>query len=375
MLKQHTLLTRHARTIQRDPAKAVSELRDAMEQEEMQLVLFFCSADYDLNTVAAEWNRNFQCEVIGCTTAGQIDSTGITKSGIVAVSFSGETDVKTYEIDLNRVECDILKISEQIAQNIQPDDYKKTFGILLIDGLSGAEEMVTALLYQNLPNIPVVGGSAADNFKFKKTQVFYHGNFKSGRAVLLLVQTERPFVPIKMTHVEPSDRLVVVTGSDPLKRVIRELNGEPAAACYARAVGMPVSELNASVYSANPLVLELAGREYVRSIARANADGSLDLFCTIQDGVVLSIGRAKDPLATIQCGLEKVERSVGKPALIILFNCALSQLEYDRFGITSEVGKIFQSCNVIGFNTFGEQYNGVHLNQTLTGIALGEVKP
>jgi hypothetical protein len=26
---------------------------------------------------------------------------------------------------------------------------------------------------------------------------------------------------------------------------------------------------------------------------------------------------------------------------------------------------------VIGFNTFGEQYRGMHINQTFTGIAFG----
>jgi len=26
---------------------------------------------------------------------------------------------------------------------------------------------------------------------------------------------------------------------------------------------------------------------------------------------------------------------------------------------------------VIGFNTYGEQFNGMHLNQTFTGVAIG----
>jgi hypothetical protein len=26
---------------------------------------------------------------------------------------------------------------------------------------------------------------------------------------------------------------------------------------------------------------------------------------------------------------------------------------------------------VVGFNTYGEQYGGVHVNQTLTGVAIG----
>jgi len=26
---------------------------------------------------------------------------------------------------------------------------------------------------------------------------------------------------------------------------------------------------------------------------------------------------------------------------------------------------------VIGFNTYGEQFNGMHINQTFTGVAIG----
>jgi hypothetical protein len=27
--------------------------------------------------------------------------------------------------------------------------------------------------------------------------------------------------------------------------------------------------------------------------------------------------------------------------------------------------------NAVGFSTYGEQFNGIHVNQTLTGVAIG----
>jgi hypothetical protein len=35
------------------------------------------------------------------------------------------------------------------------------------------------------------------------------------------------------------------------------------------------------------------------------------------------------------------------------------------------VGELFQRNNTVGFSTYGEQYGGVHVNQTFTGIAIG----
>jgi hypothetical protein len=38
------------------------------------------------------------------------------------------------------------------------------------------------------------------------------------------------------------------------------------------------------------------------------------------------------------------------------------------------MGSIFQENKAIGFNTYGEQFKGVHVNQTLTAVALGTTR-
>jgi hypothetical protein len=39
----------------------------------------------------------------------------------------------------------------------------------------------------------------------------------------------------------------------------------------------------------------------------------------------------------------------------------------------SSVNKLWNKYNVIGFCTYGEQINAVHVNQTFTGIAIGDI--
>jgi hypothetical protein len=39
--------------------------------------------------------------------------------------------------------------------------------------------------------------------------------------------------------------------------------------------------------------------------------------------------------------------------------------------VAKRVEGLFQANRVIGFNTYGEQFGGMHVNQTFTGVAIG----
>jgi hypothetical protein len=39
--------------------------------------------------------------------------------------------------------------------------------------------------------------------------------------------------------------------------------------------------------------------------------------------------------------------------------------------LTGQVSAIFAGRGVVGFNTYGEQYHALHVNQTFSGLAIG----
>lgn len=60
-------------THQSDPYDAAAELRRQLDQEALGFVLFFCSAEYDLEMLADALNQAFDTiPLAGCTTAGEI---------------------------------------------------------------------------------------------------------------------------------------------------------------------------------------------------------------------------------------------------------------------------------------------------------------
>src|SRR5438045_2417572 len=66
----------------------------------------------------------------------------------------------------------------------------RSFGVLLVDGLSNWEEYVAAALYESLGNVPLVGGSAAANRSHPQPAVYYEGKFLHDAAVLALFETQ-----------------------------------------------------------------------------------------------------------------------------------------------------------------------------------------
>lgn len=111
----------------------------------------------------------------------------------------------------------------------------------------------------------------------------------------------------------------------------------------------------------------------MRSIQKANPDGSLTFFCAIEDGVVLRVGHGVDLVENLERALAGIRGDIGPPQVVLGCDCILRKLEMVQNGLVARVDAMFRDNNFVGFNSYGEQYRGVHVNQTLTGIAIGDV--
>jgi hypothetical protein len=73
----------------------------------------------------------------------------------------------------------------------------------------------------------------------------------------------------------------------------------------------------------------------------------------------------------LEQAFDNIKAAIGPPQLVLACDCVLRNLEILQNGLKDRVSEIFQRNNTVGFNSFGEQFHGVHVNQTLTGIAIG----
>src|SRR3546814_1617203 len=59
----------------------------------------------------------------------------------------------------------------------------------------------------------------------------------------------------------------------------------------------------------------------------------------------------------------RISELIGARDTVLCFDCILRRLEAERLGIKDDLLPIFSRYNMIGFNTYGEQYRFLHLSQ------------
>lgn len=371
---------RIAQTVASDPRVAAQEFHAAVAQPSMALVVFFCSSEYDLEALASELQRLFSgTTVVGCTTAGEIGPGGYLEQSLSGASFAKDScNVAVglldhlQEFNIGKGQAFVRRLQQQLENAASGSGEQNSFGFLLIDGLSVREEIVTRTMQNTLGRLPLFGGSAGDGLRFHKTHVYYDGVFHADSAILLLISTTLPFSLFKTQHFVATDERLVVTEADTMRRIVKEINGLPAAQEYARILGVKVNELGPAHFATSPVVVLIDGGNYVRAIQKLNPeDNSLTLYCAIEEGLVLRMAKGVDLVTNLEQTFDKIRAEIGRPQLVLGCDCILRNLEVTQSGQRQRVAKIFRDHNMVGFATYGEQFRGVHVNQTLTGIAIG----
>lgn len=363
-----------------EPRVAARELYEAIYEPGAELMLFYCAPTYDRAELEAALRSEFgpEAPLFGCTTAGEITPQGYLEGALTGVSISGSAlTVVTERIDhlseltLARGEEVADRALARLRRRGQVPSGDTCFGFLLIDGLSMQEEVLVSSVYSRLPHVQVFGGSAGDGTRFEVTHIYHEGKFHGDCALFSLVHSSLPFRVFKTEHFVASNQKMVITGADPARRLVTQINGEPAGREYARLVGLEVDKLTPLIFASHPVVVSVGNTLYVRSIQKVNEDESLTFFCAIDEGIVLTVATGVDMVHNLEEAFAKVQREIGQPALVLGCDCILRYLETCHRGVRDRIGEIFAANNVIGFATYGEQYNAMHVNQTFTGVAIG----
>ena len=372
---------RSAASAKAGTAAAVAEIAAELGDCAFQHIIVMYSPAHNAKLVAELFRTTFPgVEISGCSTSGEISPEGMLQGGIVAVAFPvvGFRVVADVIADVNRSGVEHaselarkLKLRFGSGQPLRD----RVFALLLVDGLSNAEETLIAAVHWAMDDVQLIGGSAGDDLAFRETSLIHKGRIVQHAALLIMVESHYPFQVFKTQNFEPTGSKLVVTAADTEKRVVYELNAEPAAQEYAAAIGLLPHDLGPFSFASYPLVVRVGGDYYCRSIRNMNPDGSLTFFCAIDEGLVFTVANPQDMVQATLSTLETVDRSLGGIEAVLGFDCILRRLDAENRQMSHQLTDIYRRYRVVGFHTYGEQYNAMHLNQTLTGIAFGKAKP
>ena len=98
-------------------------------------------------------------------------------------------------------------------------------------------------------------------------------------------------------------------------------------------------------------------------------NGDLVFFSAIDEGLVLTLAEAQDMAAHLEGELTALARDTA-PAAILACDCVLRRIEAQEKQLFGKISDILGRHRVTGFSTYGEQHGAVHVNQTMTGVAI-----
>jgi hypothetical protein len=359
---------------------AVDELKIRLGNADLQQIVAFFAIEHDAQTLADALAEAFPgVPVSGCSTAGEITPAGMMQGSVMLIAFPREgfrvysdiiTDIDQFGVE--RATDTARHLKSQVASHADHLDKRNVFSLLLIDGLSNVEESIVAAIHWAIDDIALVGGSAGDGLRFQRTALIHNGRVAQRAAILMMVESDYPFCVFKTQNFEPTPIKLVVTAADAENRIVHELNGELASREYAAAIALMPDELGPFSFASYPLVVKVGGDYYCRSIRNMNPDGSLSFFCAIDEGLVFTVARPQDMVRSTASAFEEIEAKIGSIDLVVGFDCILRRLDAENRQIRHQLDALYQKYSVAGFHTYGEQFNAMHLNQTLTGIAFGQ---
>lgn len=358
-----------------DVAGVLAEMHAQSQGPDPKLVVYFASSKYPQAELSAGVQNLYSgSAVIGCSTAGEIISGKVLKGSVVAILL-GADEIEDVAIQVvenikteNRIPQAFKAFEDHFGTPMAAMDFSKYVGIILVDGLTGAEERLMDKI-GDLTNVFFVGGSAGDDLAFKATWVCTGGKTYSNAAVLALVKPKVRFDIIKTQSFCTLGKTLTATQVDEATRTVLTFDNRPAAQAYAQALGVDVNAV-ADRFMSNPVGLMVGEEPYVRSPQKL-ADDAIVFYCNIVQGMELSLLESVDIVKDTRQVLADKEKELGGIGGLINFNCILRTLELEKKGQTEAYGQVFTDIPTVGFSTYGEEYLG-HINQTATMLAFAK---
>lgn len=375
-------MLRVAASTQTDTATAIQEIIAQLGSPE--LVLVFHSPRHDAAVLASALHEAFpNATTAGCSSTGEMGPLGLTDGGISAFTLAGDakaagqviTDEAAFVFARSQQLLDDL--AQSIGRTRRELEADRHVVLSFCDGLSNAEESVAASLSLAAPELPMVGGSAADDMLLVETTVFLDGVVHTASSLVLLVEPGVPFQHFAIHNFAATDRRVVVTQSD--HRTLCALDGWPASKVYAELAGLDAQELerDPTLPSALDVVFGIQAGETLFLRSPMKADGAnLLMHGPVYEGDVLRVMRGdrlvEGTSEAFEAELQGMRDGGHEPAGLLLFNCGGRLFQARRADRVDALASAMSPVPAAGFSTYGEQFGPLLVNHTVTGVLFGK---
>lgn len=352
-----------------------------------RLLVVFASDSYDLPALLAGIDSVApELPLVGCSTAGEIATTGPGDAGVVVMALGGDGfGVRTAAAE--GASADLRGAGAAAAGCVEQLDGRPHQALLLLtDGLAGDQREVVRGAYGVVgAEVPLVGGCAGDDLKMRRTAQLFGRRVLTDAVVAAAIGSDAP-MGIGVSHGWRTIGEPMLVTESSGSRVFR-LDDQPALDVYLTRLGAPEeARTDPAAFTrfalTHPLGVSRRSGTEVRFVAEADfADRSLGCVAYVPQGGLTWFmqGDRASVLAATDAACRQALDGLGAlpPLGLLAFDCIARRGVLGSPGIQQEVDAIAGHAGgapVTGFYTYGEiaRTNGTagFHNQTLVVLAL-----
>lgn len=365
----------------------------------------FCSPRFDVEEVVSGVHdalSEYGTEFVGGTTSGELSKAGSTfGSAVLLLVDSDEMSFFTGYAD--GLHDDPVAAGEHAIDTaitdayLQSDRYRAVFTVMA--GLTATQPGVEFKVLEGLSrrlgtDIPVIGGSAADDMRLDQTFQFLNGQVFEDAVVVAAIESDLPIRVGQEHGMNTKLATGVITAVD--GKVIREISGRPAAEFYADAIGTTVEDLQDTFEAPSGIELQNVFRYALeKTLADEITPGNLRLFTPIavtEDGglditvelsentsIYVVEGEDADIISAGRDAFAHISTDEERPIFGVMSDCTCRNTGMGPENAAKEVEQLrdFLQCPVVGFYGYGEiggtdEAFCTFKNQTISGFVVTE---
>jgi hypothetical protein len=322
---------------------------------------------------------------VGCTTDGEISTTGLTTASAVLAGIATD-QIRFHVASVSNISHDGDSAGKQLALAL-PGTSRHVQ--VLSDGLTGNGSAIARGMTSVLgPQIPISGGAAGDARQFKQTWQFVGNKIVSDSAVAIAMTGDFSIGTGVRSGWFPVGMPRKVTRA--IGNVVYEFDGEPALRVYRMYLG-PLADKLPAVGVQFPFgivdeSMSLGEDPILRApMALSEQEGSVTFAGEVPEGVTMILTTGGMSESLLDASADAARRAVadmgsGNPAMVFFYSCmARKILLGDRTGeeISRISGVVGGNVAIAGFYTYGEfcpskRDSGCQLhNETATVTVIG----
>ena len=341
---------------------AIKQCTIEMKDNKPQSCILFASINYEHQILIDKLNKDFPgIELIGCTTDGEISSVNdfMEDSVSLLLFYSDQIEIKA---GIGREVSKDPVLAAKKAVNQAKDKCIKESKLCITTPESLTASCVTIL--DGLKSVlgdtfPIVGGTAGDQWRFKRTFQFYKNEILVDSVPILLFAGDLLFSFGAESGWTPIGKKSKVTKAE--SNIVFEIDEQPALDFYKHYLG-DVSD--STLIGMHPLAVQEAGsdRVYLRAswsfdesigavifAGDVPQDATIQITETIRDSVIAAANTSATNAFKDYPG--------NNPEAVLLFSCAArkqilgTRTKEEFLSIKSNISKELTIC---GFYTYGE---------------------